>query len=508
MRKTLRSTVALGLTSTLMLAGCGADEADGGPADGGGGALTVGAAQGIGKLNPAESGTAWELVLFPLLYDGLVKIGESGELEPDLATTWSSSDDLTTWTFDLQPDVNFSNGKALTAQDVVDTFDYYMEPDTPTQFKNNLAPITDVKASSDSEVTFELEGANGLFPTTIDSIKILDMESIDTINDAPVVTGPYMVDSFVANDALSLVRNPEYFGEEEGPDTIELVTASDSSAAITGLQSGDLDSVWSVPLSQVSTLENNPDFGIVQPDVIGQYVSWEVDMTSPPFNDVRARQALAYAIDRDAILKNAYYDVGTTSATNNPLADNSDAFGGDLTDYTYDLEKAKELFDEAGLAGTTFTWYGVSNQYPEWNTSAQILQASLKEIGITLKIENVDIASWPEKFYPAGKTFPGLIIPNFQSYQPVPSDLFQFLRNGRCECNWNNDEFDSLYDEALAATDEDRNEVWAQMQELVNQDVPIYVPVQFATVTVTGKGISGVWVDGTGTPHFETAVVD
>jgi peptide/nickel transport system substrate-binding protein len=471
--------------------------------------LTVGAAQGIGKLNPAESGTAWELVLFPLLYNGLVKIGESGELEADLATEWTSSKDLKTWTFELRPDVKFSNGKALTAQDVVDTFDYYMKPDTPTQFKNNLAPITDVKATSDSEVTFSLKGANALFPTTIDSIKVLDMDSMDSIEEAPVVTGPYQVDEFVANDTLSLVRNPEYFGKEQGADEIELVTASDSSAAITGLQSGDLDSVWSVPLSQVKTLEGNSDFGIVKPAVIGQYVSWEVDTTSPPFDDVRARQALAYAIDRDAILQNAYYGVGSTSATNNPIADNSEYFGGDLTDYSYDLDKAKQLFDEAGItSGTTLTWYGVSNQYPEWNTSAQILQASLAEIGLKLDINNVDIASWPEKFYPAGKKFPNMIIPNFQSYQPVPSDLFQFLRNGRCECNWNNVKFDSLYDQALATADPDRNEVWAQMQELVNSEVPILVPVQFATVTATGKGVSGVWVDGTGTPHYEAAVVE
>jgi peptide/nickel transport system substrate-binding protein len=508
MRKGLTSTVAFGLASALMLAGCGSGGDSGGGGNGnGGGVLTVGAAQGIGKLNPAESGTAWELVLFPLLYDGLVKIGEKGDLEPDLATKWTSSKDLKSWTFDLRQGVKFSNGKTLTAQDVVDTFKYYMNPDTPTQFKNNLAPITGVKADSDSKVTFSLKGANALFPTTIDSIKILDMDSMDSIEKAPVVTGPYKVEKFVANDTLTLVRNPQYFGKKQGSDEIDLVTASDSSAAITGLQSGDLNSVWSVPLSQVKTLEANSDFGIVKPDVIGQYVSWEVDTTSPPFDDVRARQALAYAIDRDAILKNAYYGVGTTSDTNNPIADNSEYFGGNLTDYSYNLDKAKELFNEAGIkSGSTLTWYGVSNQYPEWNTSAQILQASLAKIGIKLDIKNVDIASWPEKFYPAGKKFPNMIIPNFQSYQPVPSDLFQFLRNGRCECNWNNAQFDSLYDKALATDDAGRNAVWAKMQELVNTDVPILVPVQFATVTATGAGVTGVWVDGTGTPHYEAAV--
>src|SRR3954451_19935733 len=112
MHKKLTSTMALGLAGALLLAGCGSGggSGSGGGDNQGGGVLTVGAAQGIGKLNPAESGTAWELVLFPLLYDGLVKIGEKGDLEPDLATKWSSSKDLKSWTFDLRPGVKFYNG--------------------------------------------------------------------------------------------------------------------------------------------------------------------------------------------------------------------------------------------------------------------------------------------------------------------------------------------------------------------------------------------------------------
>src|SRR4051812_6239919 len=118
-KKRLISTMSLGLVAAFALAGCGSGSGSGSYGDSaGGGTLTVGAAQGIGKLNPAESGTAWELVLFPLLYDGLVKIGESGDLEPDLATKWTASDDSKSWTFELRPGVKFSNGKALTAQDV------------------------------------------------------------------------------------------------------------------------------------------------------------------------------------------------------------------------------------------------------------------------------------------------------------------------------------------------------------------------------------------------------
>jgi peptide/nickel transport system substrate-binding protein len=471
--------------------------------------LTIGGASGFPQLNPAIAGTAFELTLYSLMWDGLVKIDQSGKLQPDLASSWSSSADLKTWTFKLVSGEKFSNGKALTATDVVSSFDYYKKPTTTTQFKNNLAPITSVVATTPSEVTFTLSAANSLFPSTIEPIKILDIAAMKSIDKTPVVTGPYKVKSFTANNSLVLERNPEYTGKKQGANEIDFETASDSSAAVTSLQSGDLDADWSVPLSQAKSIKANPDLQLVSPRVIGQYVSWEVDTTSAPFNNVKARQALAFAIDRKAILDNAYYGQGSVSDTNNPIANNSSYFGGKLTNYSYNLATAKKLFAEAGVkSGSKLTWYGTSNAYPEWNTSAQILQASLKQIGINLVIKNVDLASWPALFYPAGKSFPATIIPNFQSYQPVPSDLFQFVRTGRCECNWNNSAFEADYASALATpAGEEQNAIWAKMQELVNQQVPIYVPVQFATITAASRKVSGLWVDGTGTPHLEAATV-
>jgi peptide/nickel transport system substrate-binding protein len=257
----------------------------------------------------------------------------------------------------------------------------------------------------------------------------------------------------------------------------------------------------------VATIQSNPGLTVIKPSVIGQYLSWEVDTTKPPFNNPVARQALAYAIDQKSILHAAYFDQGVVSTTNDPLTANNPDYGGNLTDYTYNLDKAKQLFAQAGIhAGATFTWWGASNQYPEWNTSAQILQASLKKIGITLKIQNTDIASWPAKFYPAGKSFPNLIVPNFQSYEPDAADEFLFVQSGRCECNWNNAQFDSLYKQALATADPAaRTKVWQQVQELVNKQVPIYVPAQFATVTAAKKNVVGLWVDGGGNPHLEDA---
>jgi peptide/nickel transport system substrate-binding protein len=509
-------TLALAVALAALIAACGSDDAstgsgstgastgsaDGQPARGG--TLTIGAASGIPQLNPVLQGTAWEEALHPLLWGGLTKIDRAGEIAPEFATRWTTDDDGRTWTFELRDDVRFSNGKQLTADSVVETIEYYQAPDTATQQKTALEPVVDVRADGPTTVTFTLSRPNMLLPEVLAPVKIIDVDSLDTMDTNPAVTGPFKVKEFVPDNRLVVVRNPDYYGEPTLLDEVRLVKAADATAAVTSLRAGDLDALWSVPSSDVPQLEQESGFAIVAPEVTGQYVSWEVDMTAPPFDDLRARQAVAYAIDREAIFKAAYYEQGEVSPTNTPLAENSPFFAQGMTDYSYDLDKARELFEAVGLR--SFSWWGVAGQYPEWNTSAQILQASLKRIGVDMKIENTELGTWPNKFYPAGKRFPGLLIPNFQSYQPNPLFQLQFPLTGRCECNWNSRAFDDTYAEALATVDPDaRNEVWARAQRLMNEQVPLFIPVQSATVTATQDTVAGLWVDGTGTPHLETA---
>jgi peptide/nickel transport system substrate-binding protein len=356
-------------------------------------------------------------------------------------------------------------------------------------------------------VEITLGEPNALLPAAVANVKILDMKALDTINKEPVVTGPFRVGEFVPDDHVTLVRNEAYTGEPPSLDEIRLVKAPDGTSAFTSLRSGDLDVLWSVPQANVSQLEHDQELKIVKPEIASQYVSWEVDTTSAPFDDVRARQALAYATDREAILKAAYFGQGVVSPTNTPLAPENPWFDGELQEYGYDLDKAKQLFAEAGVKeGDTLTWWGVAGQYPEWNTSGQILQASLKEIGIELKIQNNEISTWAEKFYPAGKKYPGLIVPNFQSVPPEPAFSINFLLEGRCECNWSSPEFEKEFAAAVAEPDEEaRKERWARVQEIINREAPLIIPVQATVATATKQDIDGIWTEGGGQLHLEAA---
>lgn len=467
--------------------------------------VTVGAAQGFPQLNPAIRTFTYEETLFPLLWSALTQTLEDGTTGPQLAESWTSNADATEWTFTLLPGATFSDGSPITAAEVKATLDYYLADDTVTQEANKLAAIEEVTAPDDSTVVFTLSEPNALLPESLVWVKIMKMSALDTINTAPVTSGPFTVASFSPDTSLEIVRRDDFWGPVAQVAGINFVKAPDTTAAVTSLRNGDIDLLWGTPLADAQSLGETEGLQLIKPAVPSQAFDWEMDVTSPPFDNVKARQALAYATDREAILQAAYYGQGTVSTANTLLGDANPARPADLQPYTYDLEKAKALFEEAGVTeGSTLIWWGVAGAYPEWTTAAEILQASLKEIGINLEIQNNEIGVWADKFYPAGKAYPGMIVPNLVSSPPEPAFMLNFLLSGRCECNWNNAEFDALFQQAVGTVDPvERLAVWGEAQALENQDVPLIVPLQIAQVAGASSKLSGVWMEGGGQLRLE-----
>lgn len=528
----VRRFVGLVVVAVVALAACGGDDAE---QDGStestagstestagstestvsssGGSLRAGAAQGISQLNPATRTFGWEQTLFSLLWNGLTKPAQDGSVEPDLAVSWEALEDGLRWRFSLRDDVVFSNGKALTADDVVATFDYYLDPSTATQEAGKLAVIEDVTAVDPLTVEFVLSSPNQWFPDAIQYVKVLDMSSLESMDSSPVVTGPFAVTEFVPNDRLVLERNESYFGEPALLDQIEFVTQNDPTAALTALAAGDLDVFWAVPSGDAGRIAegSDPNLKMINPNGPGQSPFWHFDVSAPPFDDVRVRQAFAYAVDREAILDAAYSGQGQVSNSNSFIADDSPWFGGNDIDYSFDLERAAELFAEAGIDGDdTFTWWGVSNQYPEWNLSGQILQQSLAEIGIELTIENNEIGTWAGRFFPAGKDYPGLVVPNFLNNPTNPAFALSFYAPDVCVCNWSDDEFTAAYDAALATPNnpDEGASAWHEVQRILNREIPMLVPLQASTGAAARSNVNGVWLESGAVLHLENATID
>ncbi len=272
---------------------------------------------------------AWEEVLFPLLWAGLTKWTPSGATAPDLATSWVGAKDSKTWTFRLRSGVKFSNGDPLTATDVVKTFNYYLDPKTVSQETNRIDMVSSVTAVNPTTVLFRLKTANALFPTAIINVKIVKTDDLANFSKNPITTGPYKVANFVPDSSVSLVRNDGYFGAKAKLDRIEIVRAADPTAATAALLSGDLDVMWGLPALAAKRVSQDPGGSVklVTPRAASQSPFWEADTTSPPFNNVKNRQALAYAIDRPTILRTAFAGLGVVSPTNTLLSVNNPSYG-------------------------------------------------------------------------------------------------------------------------------------------------------------------------------------
>jgi peptide/nickel transport system substrate-binding protein len=466
--------------------------------------LVVGATQGIPQLNPIIRTFAFEETLFPLLWSSLTTWKPDGTVGPQLAKSWKANKAATQWTFTLVKGAKFSDGSALDAKAVKAVFDYALEEKTVTQERNKIKMISGVKASGDN-VIFTLSDPNALFPEAIAWIKMIKVSEVENFNKKPSSSGPYMVSAFTPNESLTMVANPKYFGKKANVKTIKFVKAADPTAAVTSLRSGDIDVMYQLPLADAAPLQKDKKLQLVKAKVSSVSVTWEYDLTSAPFNNIKARQAVAYATDRAKILKSAYYGFGQVSSYNTIVPDksawNCGAAGG-LTKYTFDLQKAKALFAEAGI--TSFTWWGVSGALPEFDAMGQVLQADLKTIGIDMKIENNEVGTWAGKFYPAGKTYPGLLLPNYQSVPGEPGFSMNFLLSGRAESNWNNKAYDDQYTKAIGTLDaKKRKAEWCKALKMENEQLPLITPFVFDVLHAARANVKGAWVEGGGQMHLE-----
>ena len=468
-----------------------------------GGTLILGGAQGVPQLDPIILTFAYEEPLINLLWNGLTSLNQDGSIGPELAESWTHSDDLKTWTFKLRTDVKFLSGKQLTAKDVAATMTRVLDPKTPTQMRTQVSAVTKVTAQDDYTVVFQLSSADAVLDVAVSDIAIMDNDALATVNTSPNGSGPFKLAAFVPDQTVKLVRNEAYWGPRPSLDGINFVRLADPVAAVTALRSGEIHVMPDLPPGDANQLKDNPDVGVLVPDNPIQTPFYELDNTTPPFNDVRARQAMAHSVNRDAMLEAAYFGIGYAAPANLPLSIKSSGYNGDLAPYDFNLAKAKELFAAAGV--TKLTYWSVAGAFPPFRTTGEILQADLASIGITMDIQENEVSTWAEKFYPPGKSYPGLVIPNYLSFtQADPLFILNFWLTKGCECNWSNAEYDKLYQQALAEPDlSARIAIYKQMQKIFYDDVPSVQLAQSTSPAGLSKKVSGVWMQPGGRLRLE-----
>lgn len=388
---------AAAVAAALMLSACGGQSTATSPTSAGGsapaasgGSLTIAMQGDITTYDPwaSQSGLNGSLFVLGGLYDSLLNLDESGQPVANVATKWESADS-SHYTLTLRNDVKFTDGTALNAAAVVKNVEYAQAAKTPGECNSYLAGAT-ATAKDDTTVEFALKAPSVGFLTDLGScasfiVNPTALAKGDSLKTTPAGSGPYLLDaSSVAGQKWVLKRNPDYWNKDAYPfDTINLQYFKDATAAANAAKSGQVDLIQSVDAtndtSGLKTMLTSTDFrGLMFQDISGKI--------SKPLADVRVRQAMQFAIDRDAIKSAIYPDSGEPGFST-PFTSTSTGFTDALkSTYTYDPAKAKQLLAEAGYPdGFTVKVMMVPAIYGD---AAQAIAGQLAEVGIKLELSD------------------------------------------------------------------------------------------------------------------------
>lgn len=393
-------TKALTATAVLLVAaltGCTAQapdpDAETGPASG---TLRLTAVSSPVTLDPAGAEWGNRSPYFEAVFDTLVRIRADGAIEPWLATEWSYDDSGTTLSLTLRDDVEFSDGSPLTADVVVQNLERFRDGTAANAAL--LSGVIDIRATADAAVDIVLDKPNPALLTYLgrDAGVIGSAESFDDEDLAtnPVGSGPYIFDAAktVIGSTYAYQRNPEYWNPEaQHYDELIITVMPDPTAAMNAIKAGEANGVKLVSNTQRAEAESAGwAIAASKVDVQGLYLFDRAGTLTEPLGDVRVRQALNHAIDRQGLIDAVLLGHGTP--TTQVFPPSGDAFEASLDErYPYDPEKARELLADAGYPD------GLTLQLPMstalGTTIFTVVEQQLAEVGVIVEFVDVPVTN-------------------------------------------------------------------------------------------------------------------
>ncbi|QBF34215.1 ABC transporter substrate-binding protein [Thalassococcus sp. S3] len=440
-------------------------------------------------LDPTSAAAgAIDSVLYSNVFEGLTRFMADGSVVPGLAESWEISDDGTVYTFKLREGVTFHDGSAMDGEDVKFSLDRARAEDSVNAQKPLFEGITDVTVVDPLTVQVTLAEPNGnfLFNMAWGDAVIVAPESIEGIKQTPVGTGAFTFAEWVQGDRIDLTRNADYWGEAPALENVTFKFISDPTAAFAAVMAEDVDVFTGFPAPEnLPQFEADPRFQVLVGSTEGETIL-STNNKQPPFDNLKVRQALAHAIDRQAIIDGAMFGYGTPIGTH--FAPHNPAYV-DLTGQSaYDPDKARALLAEAGFAdGFETTLHLPPPSYAR--RGGEIIAAQLAEVGIRAQITNVEWAQWLETVF-RGKDF-GLTIVSHTE----PMDIGIYARPDYY-FQYDNPEFQDLMTTLNGTTDpEERTALMQQAQTIIADDYVNGYLFQLANPVVAKAGVQGLWAN-------------
>lgn len=447
-----------------------------------GGTLRISVDQAPSVLNPLLHRLNPEYMLGEMLYSGLTRLDTNMAAMPDLAESWSSSDDLTEWTFNLRPGVTFHDGSALTAADVVATFTAILDEETGSPARRNVGPITEITAVDDTTVLFRTSGPYADLPVAVayTDAKIVPASILendfDSLNQRAVGSGPFQLVSYEPEREVVVERNPNYYDPARPyVDRVEMVIYPDITAEGSALISGDTDLMVRADPTDFERLAGSDGIdGLRTPS--GQFLNIVLGCDEPPFDDPRVRQALALTIDRGALVDFVAEGYGTMGE-DTPI-NNAYRYWADVGHREVNIEQAQALMQEAGYGdGLDLTL--VASERPGIRAQMAVaIREMARPAGFNIEVQTMPHATYLDQVWRQGNFYVG-----FYNMQASADAIFSLLYTSDAawnETRWNNADFDAQVAAGRSTPDgPERAAIYAEAQELMFEGLPTIIPVFF-----------------------------
>ena len=437
-------------------------------------------------LDPtAGAAAAIREVTYANVFEGLTRIGPNGEVLPDLAESWTISDDGKVYTFKLHTGVKFHDGADFSAEDVKFSLDRARAENSVNAQKQLFAAIDKVDVVDPATVKVTLTHPQGSFLYNMgwgDAV-IVSPKSADTNKEKPVGTGPFKFGNWAKGSSITLLKSDHYWGAPVFLEKVEFRIVPDAAAAVPALLSGDIQAFPFFDPDSVSQVKDDPRFKVVVGATEGETIL-SINNKKPPFDKLQVRQAISYALDRKAIIDGASAGLGLPIGSHMSPANK---YYVDLTGrYPHDVAKAKELLKEAGLEnGFKATLKLPPTTYAR--LGGEIIASQLRDVGINLEIIPVEWAQWLDQVF-TKKDYDLTIVSHTE-----PNDIDIYSRKDYY-FNYDNPAFNKVIADLEQTSDEaKRKELYAQAQKILADDAVVGFLYELPKVGVWDAKLQGLW---------------
>lgn len=362
--------------------------------------------------------------------------------------------------------MTFHDGSEFTADDVVFSYNRIIDEELANAYR--FTSVEDVRAVDDLTVEIDVSRPTPNLLANIGAFKgvsIVPEEFDQQMARDPVGTGPFTFESHTEGQSIELAANPDYWGEGPHLDGVTFNFISEGTVALTNLRGGQAHWTDNIPPQQIEELEGD-DSIVIESVPSTDYWYFAANQEREPFDQPEVRQALAFAIDREAVTSAAKFDAATVNQTAIP---EGAQFYTDYAPYEHDPDRARELLQEAGVEDLEVELM-VTDEFPETVQAAQVLESQWGEVGIETKIRTLDFATWLDE---QGKgNFDVFMLGWLGNIDPDDYYYAQHHSEGGFNFHgYNNPEVDELLDQARQETDDGaRKELYDQAVKMIVDD--------------------------------------